>query len=86
MLEIRVKRMCRTPPYNRADDRARLTADLRALGVPRLEAEVALTDKRPNIPLDELTSGRVERLLSIVDRWIEDVRAHAGEPETVDET
>jgi hypothetical protein len=86
MLEIRVKHMCRTPPYNRADDRARLTADLRALGVPRLEAEVALTDKRPNIPLDELTSGRVERLLSIVDRWIEDVRAHAGEPETIDET
>jgi hypothetical protein len=42
MLEIRVKRMCRTPPYNRADDRARLTADLRALGVPRLDAEAGI--------------------------------------------
>jgi hypothetical protein len=45
-----------------------------------------MTDKRPNIPLDELTTGRAERLLSLVDRWIEDVRAHAAEPETVDET
>jgi hypothetical protein len=31
-------------------------------------------------------SGRVERLLSVVDRWIEDVRAHTGDPETADET
>jgi hypothetical protein len=85
MLEIRVKRMCRTPPYNRNETRARLMADLRALGIPRLEAEDALTDKRPNIPLNELTSGRVEQLLSVVDRWIDDVRAHAGEPETADE-
>jgi hypothetical protein len=51
--QYRVERMCRTPPYNRADDRARLTADLRALGVPRLEPEVALADKRPNIPLPD---------------------------------
>jgi hypothetical protein len=27
MLEIRIKRMCRTPPYNRTEARARLTAD-----------------------------------------------------------
>jgi hypothetical protein len=86
MLEIRVKRMCRTPPYNRKEDRVRLTADLQALGIPRLEAEDALSDKRPNIPLDDLTNGRAERLLSIVDRWIQDIRAHAGEPETADET
>jgi hypothetical protein len=86
MLEIRVKRMCRTPPYNRNEVRARLVADLQALGVPRLETEEFLTDKRPNIPLDELTGGRAERLLSLTDRWIEEVRAHAGEPETADET
>lgn len=86
MLEIRVKRMCRTPPYNRNELRARLVADLQALGVPRLETENFLTDKRPNIPLTELTGGRAERLLSLTDRWIEEVRAHAGEPETADET
>jgi hypothetical protein len=86
MLEIRVKRMCRTPPYNRTEARARLTADLRALGIPRLDTEVALADKRPNIPLDELAAGRAERLLSLVEQWLEDVRAHAGEPETLDET
>jgi len=85
MLEIRVKRMCRTPPYNRTEARTRLTTDLRALGIPRLDAEAALTDKRPNIPLTELTSGRVEGLLSLIDQWIEAVRAHAGEPEATDE-
>jgi hypothetical protein len=86
MLEIRIKRMCRTPPYNRAEVRERLTADLRRLGVPRLEAEVALADRRPNVPLEELTTAQVQRLLSLVDRWIEDVRAHAGEPDTVEDT
>ncbi len=86
MLEIRIKRMCRTPPYNRDEARQRLTADLHALGIPRLDAENFLIDKRPNIPLTELTDGRVERLLSLLDRWIEDVRAHATEPETADET
>lgn len=85
MLEIRIKRMCRTPPYNRAEVQARLTADLHALGIPRLDAEHVLIDKRPNIPLEELTDGRIERLLALVDRWIDDVRAHAGEPETTDE-
>jgi len=85
MLEIRVKRMCRTPPYNGNETRARLVADLHALGVPRLETEDALIYKRPNIPLNELTGGRVERLLSLTDRWIEDVRAHAAELETADE-
>ena len=85
MLEVRVKRMCRTRPYNRRETRERLVADLHGLGIPRLDAEDALIDKRPNIPLSELTDGRVDRLLAIVDRWIEDARAHAGEPETDDE-
>jgi hypothetical protein len=82
MLEVRVKRICRTPPYNQAEVRAQLTADLRGLGIPRLDAEPALADKRPNIPLDELTAGRAERLLNLVDQWIENIRAHAKEAET----
>ena len=50
MLEIRVKRMCRTPRYNRNETRACLVADLHARGVPRLETEDALIDKRPTFP------------------------------------
>lgn len=84
-LEIAVKRMCRTPPYNRQQTRERLNADLRALGISRLDREADLCDKRPEIPLSELTGGRVERLLSLLDRWITDVRAHAAEPETVEQ-
>ncbi len=66
--------------------RARLTADLHALGIPRLDDEAILIDKRPNIPLSQLTNGHVERLLDLVNRWIEDVRAHVTEPETAGET
>ena len=84
-LEIRVKLMCRTAPYNRAEARTRLVADLKDLGIPRLDAEDSLADKRPNIPLDQLTSGRAQRLLSLVDRWIDDIRARASEPEPADE-
>jgi hypothetical protein len=80
-LEIRVKRMCRTPPYNRTEMRTRLVSDLKSLGIPRLDTEDALPDKRPNIPLEELSGGRAERLLALVDRWIDDIRAHASEPE-----
>lgn len=86
MLEIRVKRMCRTPPYRRAETRERLLADLKALGIPRLDTEESLMDKRPNIPLSQLTGGRAEHLLSLVDRWIDDIRAHATEPEPADES
>jgi hypothetical protein len=46
-----------------------------------LDAEAALTSDRPNILLNELTGGRIEALLSVVDRWIESVR-EAGEPRT----
>jgi hypothetical protein len=82
LLEIRVKRMCSTPPYLRAEDRERLMKDLRTLGIPRLDDEPALASKRPNIPLDQLTGGRIQGLLSLVDQWISDVRAHAVSPET----
>lgn len=72
--------------YNRHETLEGLTAELRGLGIPRLDAEPDLPGKRPNIPLEELTSGRTERLLSLVDKWIDEVRAHAGEPETADES
>jgi hypothetical protein len=73
MVEVRVKQMCQTPPYNGPEQRERLTADLRGLGVPRLDIEQNLTDKRPNIPFEELTDGRLERLLAIVGDWVEAV-------------
>ena len=60
----------------------RLAADLHALGIPRLDRETDLLGKRPEIPLTELTDGRLERLLALLDRWVTDVRAHAAEPET----
>jgi hypothetical protein len=86
MLEIRIKRMCRTPPYRRAETRERLLADLKSLGIPRLDTEETLADKRPNIPLGQLAGGRAEHLLSLVDRWIDDIRAHATEPEPAAES
>jgi TIR domain len=84
-LEVRVKRMCRTPPYNRQHNRDRLTAGLHALGIPRLDREMDLSGQRPEIPLSELTAGRLDRLLALIDHWITDVRAHAAEPETTTE-
>lgn len=84
-LEVRTKRMYRTPPYNRQHNRDRLTAGLYALGIPRLDRERDLPGKRPEIPLHELTSGRLERLLALIDHWLADVRAHAAEPETTAE-
>lgn len=86
LLELRVRRMCRTPPYNRTDTQARLISDLRALRVPRLETEPDLPGKRPNVPLDELRGDRLHRLLDVVDRWIDDIRVHAAEPETTEGT
>lgn len=86
MLEIRIKAMCQMPPYNTPGTVARFTGDLRSLGIPRLDAEPDLAGKRPNIPLAELTGGRAERLLALLDRWIDDVRAHTTEPETTEES
>jgi hypothetical protein len=51
-----------------------------------LASETVLAGTRPNIPLDQLTGGRASRLLSLVDRWIADVRAYAAEPEPSDES
>jgi hypothetical protein len=85
-LEVRVKRMCRTPPYNRQHNRDRLIAGLRALGIPRLDREPDLAGVRPEIPLSELTADRLDGLLALIDQWITEVRAHSTEPETTTET
>jgi hypothetical protein len=77
-LEVRVNEMCSTPPYDRQHARERLTADLHALGIPRLNREEDLCRKRPEIPLAELTDGRAEQLLALIDRWIGEVQAHHG--------
>ncbi|HEV3290015.1 MAG TPA: hypothetical protein VG123_13560, partial [Streptosporangiaceae bacterium] len=85
-LGVRVKTMCRTPPYNRQQYRRRLTAGLHALGIPRLDRETDLSGLRPEILLSELTADRLDRLLTLIDHWITDARAHAAEPETTTET
>lgn len=46
-LEVRVVEICSTPPYDREPARGRLTADLHALGIPRLDREAVLYRKRP---------------------------------------
>jgi hypothetical protein len=84
-LAVPVKAMCRTPPHDRQYYSGRLTGGLHALGIPRLDRERDLSGLRPEIPLSELTAGRLDRLLALIDRWIADVRAHAAEPETTTE-
>ena len=84
-LEVRIKTMCRTPPYDRQQYRSRLTTGLHALGIPRLDRETDLSSLRPEIPLSELTADRLDRLLALIGHWITDVRAHAAEPETTTE-
>jgi hypothetical protein len=85
-LEIRVRAMCRTPPYDRQPYRRRLTGGLHALGIPRLDREADLSGLRPEIALSDLTAGRLDGLLALISRWVTDVRAHAAEPETTSET
>jgi hypothetical protein len=80
-LEIRIRQMLATPPYDRNPARERLAADLQAIGILRLQTADALTGERPNIPLSELAGDRISGLLSVIDRWIEDARAHAADPE-----
>jgi hypothetical protein len=77
--------MCRTPPHQHQQYSSRLTGGLRALGIPRLDRERDLSGLRPEIPLSELTAGRLDRLLVLIGRWITDARAHAAEPETTTE-
>jgi hypothetical protein len=77
--------MCRTPPHDRQQYRSQLTGGLHALGIPRLDRERDLSGLRPEIPLSELTADGLDRLLTLIDRRITDVRAHAAEPETITE-
>jgi hypothetical protein len=81
-LEVRIRTMCQTPPYNLQPYRGELTRGLHTLGIPRLDRERDLSGLRPEIPLRELTAGSLDRLLPLTDRWITEVRAHAAEPET----
>lgn len=75
VLEVRLKRMARY--LRRRELRVRLLADLNTLRIPRLVGDDTLLQERPSIPLDQLTDGRVERLLALVDRWITEERAMA---------
>ena len=72
MLELRMEQICSVPPYDNDEARILLIDDFRALGIPRLDAEDIPSAIRPNIPLDQLTSGRLERLLALVDRCLAD--------------
>jgi hypothetical protein len=60
LLEIQVKQMLNTPPYDSEDSRARLKADLAATGIAHLADQKVLETVRPNLYLDDLTGGRVE--------------------------
>lgn len=85
MLEVRVARMCRTPPYGREELQQPLLTQLEEVGFDHVEAEeIRTTDRRPNIALSRLTDDKLAVLLKVVDKWIEDVRSHAGESETGD--
>ena len=67
-LEVRVIEMCSTPPYDCEPARGRLTADLHALGIPRLDREGVLCRKRPEIPLaDSHLRTSLRSSLSIKD-------------------
>ena len=70
MLELRIKQICSMPPYDHDEARIQLMDDLRALNIPRLDAEDLSTAIRPNVPLDQLTNGRLERLLTLVNRCL----------------
>lgn len=60
-------------------------ANIRALGIPRLASEAAFAGIRPNIPVEQLTGGRVQRLLNLVEQWLNNVWAHAGGQAPADE-
>lgn len=70
MLELRMEQISSMPPYDHDEARTQLIDDFQTLGIPRLDAEDIPTATRPNIPLDQLTTGRLERLLALVDRCL----------------
>jgi hypothetical protein len=79
-LKIYVKNLLSIPPYDHKKAAERFLADLRALGIPRLLDDHFAGGIWPGIRLSELTDGRIERLLAVIDRWIDDVRARRRQP------
>ncbi|MGH3401788.1 MAG: hypothetical protein ACRDRJ_04600 [Streptosporangiaceae bacterium] len=69
-LEIRLRQIGSMPAYDSGAARKHLAAELRTLGISRLDRENILADVRPNISLDQLTDGRLERLLALIDRAV----------------
>jgi hypothetical protein len=83
MVEVRIARMCRTPPYDSEQFQQPLLTQLEEVGFDHVGAEdIRTTDRRPNIALSRLTDEKLAILLDLVDKWIDDVRSHAGESET----
>jgi hypothetical protein len=78
-LEIYVKDLLSVQPYNRKESADRFLADLRALDIPRLLDGQFPSGSWPGVPLDQLTDRRIERLLTVIDRWIDDVRAQTSQ-------
>lgn len=76
LLEIYVANLLSVPPYDRSEAAERFLDELRGLDIPRFLDDGIGGGIWPGIPLDQLTNGRVERLLAVIDRWIDDV--HAG--------
>jgi hypothetical protein len=74
-LEIYVKNLLGIAPYDHREAAERFLADLRAVGIPRLLDDHFAGGIWPGIRLSELTDGRIESLLAVIDRWIDDVRA-----------
>jgi hypothetical protein len=71
--------------YSRAEMRTRLIADLKSLDIHRRTPKTPYqangqTSRSTNCP------ATCQRLMSVVDRWIDDIRSHADEPEPADES
>ena len=73
-LEIQIDFMSIMSPRDFHQARADLIAKLRALGIPRLQADDVLTMQRPNVPLSQLAGDCLESLLSVIDSWISEVK------------
>lgn len=74
-LEIYAKNLLSVPPYDRGEAAGRFLAELRGLGIHRLLDEGLPDGIWPGIPLDQLTDGRIERLLAVINHWIDAVHA-----------
>ncbi len=80
-LELRLQDMLLTPPYGQSERRTGLLDALQQLEVLRRRDRMK---QRPNVPLAQLTSDVIRTILAIIDRWIDDVRSAASEPDEAD--